>query len=212
MILFALFSLNACSIYDSAGKSADQLINESNGILEGGPYQTPQESRNIWSKESGINFTMPSKVSGNSTTPETSESSASAGDKIQFQTSSNMGGAKTQPDQVPGATSVDTAGSWSFELRDSKTRQLALDLFQSEDAVFGQGAINDGGETLQASASGTVEGDKLNLDVTSSGTINLYRLALMMSGNTLSGDYRAFSADEPPWKGIVHGIRTETHS
>ena len=102
------------------------------------------------------------------------------------------------------------AGNWSFELRDNKTRQLALNLIQSEDAVFGEGSVNDGGDTLQASASGSVEGDKMNLDVTSSGIINLYRLSLTMNGNTLSGDYRAFSADGQPWKGIAHGIRTET--
>ena len=211
MVLLALLSISAYSIYDSTGKSADQLIDESNGIFEG-PYETPQESREIWSKESGINFTMPSKEAGNGTTPEASRNSASAGEEIQYQTSRNAGGTEPQADQEPASTSFDMAGSWSFELRDSKTRQLALTLFQSEDAVFGEGTINDGGDTLQASASGSVEGDKLNLDVTSSRTINLYRLALTMNGNTLSGDYRAFSADGQPWKGIVNGIRTETRS
>lgn len=211
MVLLALFSVNAYSIYDSGGKSADQLINESRGIFEGS-YETPQESRKIWSRESGINFTMPSRLSGNSTTPEASRSSASAGDKTQFQTTSSTGGKEPQADRESASTPITMTGKWSFELRDSKTRQLAMDLFQSEDAVFGEGTINDGADTLQASASGSVEGDELNLDVTSSGTINLYRLTLTVKGNTLSGDYRAFSTDGLPWKGIANGIRTETRN
>jgi hypothetical protein len=211
MFVLALFIINASAIYDSGGKSADQLINESRGIFEG-PNVTPQESRKIWSKESGINFTMPKKLSSNGTTPEASRSSASAVDKDQFETTNSTTATVPQADQGPASSSSVMAGSWSFELRDSKTRQLALNLFQSEDAVFGEGTINDGGDTLQASASGSVEGDKLNLDVTSSGTINLYRLSLTMAGNILSGDYRAFSTDGQPWKGIANGIRTDTHS
>lgn len=209
MVLIALFSGNATSIYDPAGKSADQLINESRGIFEG-TYETPQESRKKWSKEYGINFTMPSKLSGNSTTPEASRSSASAGGTTQFQTTNLTGGEEPQAGRQP-ASSTGIAGTWSFELRDSKTRQLALNLFQSEDAVFGIGTINDGGDTQQASASGSLEGDKLDLDVTSSGT-GLYRLTLTMNGNTLSGDYRAFSTDGEPWKGIANGIRTEART
>ncbi len=205
--LFALFCVNANSIYDSAGKSVDQLIDESRGIYHGGAHETPQESRKIWSKESGINFTMPGKLSGNGTSPTESRSSVESGEGIQYQTASDTDGTKPSDGQETASSSTGMAGSWSFELRDSKTRQLALTLFQSEDAVFGEGSINDGGDTLQVSASGSAEGDRLNLDVTSSGTINLYRLALTMSGNSVSGDYRAFSTGGQPWTGIANGFR-----
>lgn len=210
--LFTLFSVNAYSIYDSAGKSVDQLIDESRGIYHGGAHETPQESRKIWSKESGINFTMPSKPSGNGTIPKESRSSVKSGEGIQYQTASDTGGTGPSEGRESASSSTGMAGSWTFELRDSKTRQLALTLFQSEDAVFGEGSINDGGDTLQVSASGSAEGDKLKLDVTTSGTINLYRLALTISGNSASGDYRAFSNDGQPWTGITNGFRTQAHS
>jgi hypothetical protein len=99
------------------------------------------------------------------------------------------------------------SGEWSFELRDSKTRQLALALFQSEDAIFGSGTMNDGTSTLVVSASGSVEGNTLNLDVVSQETINLYRLSLIMNGESMSGDYRAFAAGEDAWTGIANGIK-----
>lgn len=210
--LLALFSVNAYSIYDSAGKSVDQLIDESRGIYHGGSHETPQESRKTWSKEAGINFTMPGKLSGNGTSPKESRSTVKAGEGIQYKTANDTDG--TQPPDGQESTSLSSgmAGSWSFELRDSKTRQLALNLFQSENAVFGGGTINDGGDTLEVSASGSAEGDKVNLDVTSSGTISLYRLALTMNGNSASGDYRAFSTDGQPWTGITNGFRTQAHS
>lgn len=209
VVLLALLSVNAYSIYDSAGKSVDQLIDESRGIYHNGTHETPQESRKIWSKESGINFTMPGKLSGNSTSPKESRSTVKAGEGFQSQTASGAGGTKPQDGQEFASASSGMAGSWSFELRDSRTRQLALNLFQSEDAVFGEGSINDGGDTLQVSASGSAEGDKLNLDVTSSGNISLYRLALTMSGNSVSGDYRAFSTGGQPWTGIANGFRNQ---
>jgi hypothetical protein len=192
LVVLAIFTINAYSIYDSAGKSADQLIDESKGIFghDSGIPENPQEAREIWSKEIGINFTMPSKLSGNSmSTPQTPA---------------------VQEARTSSATGV--AGSWSFQLRDSKTRQLALNLFQSEEAVFGAGTINDGGDTLGVSASGSAEGDKLNLDVTSLGTISLYRLALTMNGESASGDYRGFSTSERPWSGIANGMRTQTQN
>ena len=109
---------------------------------------------------------------------------------------------------VAALNATNAAGNWSFRLRDSKkNRVLALTLFQSYNAVFGTGRINDGGDTLEVMASGSVEGDKLYLDATSSGTIILYSLALTESGNTASGEYRAFSTGNETWKGLADGVR-----
>lgn len=84
---------------------------------------------------------------------------------------------------------------------------MALVLYQSEDAVFGTGIINDGGETMKISASGRIEDDRLILDATSLGTVILYRMALATNGQSASGDYRAFSNNEPAWMGTVEGTR-----
>ena len=74
--------------------SADQLIDASNGIYI--PYtgipENPQEARKLWSEESGINFTMPGKLSENDTNPQASRSSSSmkTGEALEYQTASTM--------------------------------------------------------------------------------------------------------------------------
>ena len=213
LLLVTLCASNAYSIGDSVGKSADQLIDESNGIHSHDIYhpENPQEARTLWSLEHGTNFTMPDKVLENSTTtsPEAPLASADSSKGLQNQISGATNASQTTLSQgVAALNATNAAGNWSFRLRDSKkNRVLALTLFQSYNAVFGTGRINDGGDTLEVSASGSVEGDKLYLDATSSGTITLYRLALTESGNTASGEYRAFSTSGETWIGLAEGVR-----
>ena len=212
LLLVTLCASNAYSIGDSVGKSADQLIDESNGIHSHDIYhpENPQEARTLWSLEHGTNFTMPDKVLENSTTtsPEAPLASADSSKGLQNQISGATNASQTTLSQgVAALNATNAAGNWSFRLRDSKkNRVLALTLFQSYNAVFGTGRINDGGDTLEVSASGSVEGDKLYLDATSSGTITLYRLALTENGNTASGEYRAFSTGGETWIGLAEGV------
>jgi len=98
------------------------------------------------------------------------------------------------------------AGNWSFRLRDSKNRFMAITLFQSENTVLGTGNINDGGDTLKVLASGLISADKLRLDVISSGIVNLYRLSLNLSGSSASGEYKAFSTKGETWIGSAEGM------
>ena len=202
----------------------DQLIDESNGIRTHDIYhpENPQEARMLWSLERGINFTSPGKVLGSSTSPRAPDFSAEINEEIQSQSASSTNAAQTPSSQENTATQVassqaesqvaasqeaSVAGNWSFRLRDSKNRVMALTLFQSYNAVYGTGTINDGGDTLPVSASGSVEGDKLYLDATSSGNVTLYRLALTTSGNSASGEYRAFSNGRETWIGLAEGVR-----
>ena len=225
LFLVALCASNAYSIGDSIGKSADQLIDESNGIHSHDIYhpENPQEARTLWSLQHGTNFTMPDTVLENSigtstgfrtdtrtsTSPEEPLYSANSSESLQNQIAGATNASQTTLSQgVAALNAANAAGNWSFRLRDSKkNRVLALTLFQSYNAVFGTGRINDGGDTLEVMASGSVEGDKLYLEATSSGTIILYRLALTESGNTASGEYRAFSTGNETWKGLADGVR-----
>ena len=221
LLLVTLCASNAYSIGDSVGKSADQLIDESNGIHSHDIYhpENPQEARTLWSLQHGTNFTMPDTVLKNSsgtssgtrtiTIPEASLASADSSESLQNQIAGATNASQTTLSQgVAALNATSAAGNWSFRLRDSKkNRVLALTLFQSYNAVFGTGRINDGGDTLEVMASGSVEGDRLYLDATSSGTIILYRLALTESGNTASGEYRAFSTGNETWKGLADGVR-----
>jgi hypothetical protein len=211
LVLVALCVSNAYSIGDSIGKSVDQLIDESNGIYSHdiNHPENPKEARDLWSKERGINFTMPSKLSGNSTSPGASKISTQTDEGIQYQAASTTNAAQTPSSQaVAGSQATNVAGNWSFRLRDSKNRVMALALFQSDNAVSGTGTINDGGETQKVSASGSVQGDKWNLNATSSGTITLYQLFLATKGNSASGEYRAFPTSGEPWIGLAEGMRT----
>ena len=113
LVLVVLCTANAYSIGDSIGKSVDELIDESNGIYRNSRQQTPQESRMAWSKERGINFTMPSKLSGNGKSPEASKVSTQTGEGIQYQTASTINAAQTPSSQ---AVLLHAAGAlhWSF--------------------------------------------------------------------------------------------------
>lgn len=100
------------------------------------------------------------------------------------------------------------AGNWSFYLEDDKNRVMALRLFQSEDAVFGSGTMNDGADTLRVLASGSLAGDELSLDVVSDGTTGLYRFNLTTRGSSASGRYVAFSSSGERWEGQAEGMLT----
>lgn len=194
LAISALAAINACAIIDGgSGLSADELIDASNGIyvFNNGIPENPQVSRKIWSEESGTNFTMPDKLSGSKTNPQEARSSGQAKALSSW-----------EPTVSPAAS---VAGNWSFRLKDSKNRFMALSLFQSESAVLGTGNMNDGGDTLKVLASGSISADKLHLDVISSGIVNLYRLSLNLSGNSASGEYKAFSNKGETWMGSAEG-------
>ena len=210
LVLVVICTFNAHSIGNSIGKSVDELIDESNGIYRNSRQQTPQESRMAWSKERGINFTMPSKLSGNGTGPNASRVSTQTGEGIQYQTASTTNAAQTPSSQaVSGLQATSIAGNWSFRLRDSKNRDLALTLLQSGNAISGTGTINDGEDTQKVTASGMVQGDQLNLNASSSGNINLYQMVLSTDGNSASGEYRAFPTSGEPWIGLAEGMRSD---
>ncbi len=134
--------------------------------------------------------------------------SAQTNEGIQFQTASITNKAQTSSSQATaGLQAISLFGNWTFGLRDSKNRVLALTLFQSDNAVSGTGTINDGGDTQEVSASGSIQGDKLSLNATSSGPINLYQLLLTTNGNFASGEYRAFPINGDSWIGLAEGMR-----
>ena len=66
--------------------------------------------------------------------------------------------------------SVNVTGAWSFNLRGKDPEQIKLHLVQNNSMVKGQGVINRKNETENATASGSITGDKMNLDVRSMGT------------------------------------------
>jgi hypothetical protein len=111
--------------------------------------------------------------------------------------------ANSQPSQ-PKARLLSPTTTWSLNLLDSLERSVALQMYQSNDVVFGKGTIVVGSSIQNATATGTVTGNKLNLDVLSD-DLTLFHLSLTMNGKSLSGDYHGYSVRYVPWKGIAMG-------
>jgi hypothetical protein len=104
----------------------------------------------------------------------------------------------------PKARLLSPISTWSLKLLDSQERSVALQMYQSNDVVFGKGTIAVGINTQNAMATGTIAGNKLNMDVLSD-DLTLFHLTLTMNGKSLSGDYHGYSVSYVPWKGIAMG-------
>jgi hypothetical protein len=61
---------------------------------------------------------------------------------------------------------------------------------------------------MMAAASGTLKGSEFNLDLVTLGKVNLYRLTLMVSGESATGNYTATSPSSSPSTGTAKGTRS----
>jgi hypothetical protein len=104
----------------------------------------------------------------------------------------------------PKARLLSPSNRWHLDLQDTKDRVIDLELYQSNDAVFGRGTIVVESVSQNVTATGTVSGNKLALDILTS-DLSLFRLALTMSGKSISGDYHSYSASYVPGQGIAMG-------
>ena len=108
------------------------------------------------------------------------------------------------------ATTV--SGNWSFELNDSTNgsalKEVSLALNESEHVILGYGSITEENNTQQVTASGSEDGDRLDLNLTTLGTVNLYKLSLTRNGDFAAGEYSAYSADGQSWTGSAKGTKS----
>lgn len=107
------------------------------------------------------------------------------------------------------ARPTSVAGTWSLEIAAGSTPIYSnITLVQSEDAVFGKGKIMGENDTQTAIASGSIKGNLLNLDLVSLEDLRLYRFAMTVSGNSMTGSNTAFSLNESPSTGPARGLRS----
>jgi len=214
IITLILLTTNSYAILDpseigsSGGSSlADTLIEQSQGS---GLFQrsapgfpaSPFESRKLQENKSLVWTPMPTSLGGQGKNPKESRRLLS-GDQSNTQNSlpiveenrSVSGDQINAQNSLPIVEENRVAGSWSLVLNDTESRKILLTLFQIEDAIFGSGSIDDGENTFVAAASGNMNGDKLDLDVISLGTLGLYRLSTTFSNDAVSGTYKAYSAN-----------------
>jgi hypothetical protein len=227
LILTACFGANVSAIPDPSAVSvgegeslADKLIEASNGpgILQTniGVAANPDASRKEWSNRTGVDFTMPESLSAGGNSAKASRASAEASSESQAaEDTADTTDIEAPPAEETTAASdasssgaASVGGSWSFTLEDSTPKEMVLTLFQSGDAVYGTGSINTGDSTLVVAASGSVDGESMDLDVTSIGTIGLYRIALDLDGDSANGNYDAFAASGETWEGNARGVRS----
>jgi len=104
----------------------------------------------------------------------------------------------------PKARLFSPNSNWSLSLIDNIDRSVSISMFQSNNILFGRGTISAEGKTQEVSATGTIDGSKLNMDILSE-DMTLFRLTLTMNGKSLSGDYHGYSASYVSWKGIAMG-------
>jgi hypothetical protein len=97
---------------------------------------------------------------------------------------------------------VNVTGAWSFDILGKAPEKMKLYLIQNKDAIAGKGAIIRENETEKATASGSISGELMSLNVMPVGGSDLYRLNLSLS-SLAAGTYTACMADGSSQSGKV---------
>jgi hypothetical protein len=212
--VFSVLSINAHSIDSTGSESADQLIDASNGIS---PYvvdtrfpTSPQESRRL----QGLNNPDSAAPGSSASTQNSITQSEPAEPATENQnTTANSGNANetafAEMTSTVEATTV--SGNWSFELNDSTNgsapKEVSLALNESDHLILGYGTLMEENNTQQVTASGLENGSRLDLNLTTLATVNLYKLSLTRNDDSATGEYSAYSADGQSWTGSVKGTK-----
>jgi len=106
------------------------------------------------------------------------------------------------------SSNEDLQGNWLLDILGGTSGKVDLQLLQNQNSVFGRGSLSLGGLTTTASASGTIVKDVLYLDLVSLEDLKLYRCALTISKDYLSGSYYAFDSYGGIRTGTVTGRKT----
>jgi hypothetical protein len=211
LLLLAFFAIKSYSIdwnNPENYQSVDDLLSSGNGI---GPSltQQAQASRAAEMGQPGkdiLSVPFGNNSSSGASTPQQARSQE-LNQTIATQSVATDGESSTAaPSTQARPTSV--AGTWSLEIDAGTPIYANITLIQSEDAVFGKGKIMDGNDTQTAVASGSIEGNMLNLDLVSPDNLRLYRLSMTVSGNSVTGSNTAFSPSESPSTGPAKGLRS----
>jgi hypothetical protein len=219
--VFGILSINAHSIDSDGSESADQLIDASNGIV---PIvvdtrfpASPQESRRLQGLGNNPSKAAPGSSASSATSAQNSTTLAESAAATKNTTVNSESTNETATAMTISATEAPTAsGNWSFVLNDStnnsRLKEVALALTESDHVIFGYGSIAEGNETQQVTASGLKDGNRLNLNLTTLGSVNLYMLSLITNGDSAAGEYRAHSADGQSWMGNATGTKSMPQS
>jgi hypothetical protein len=212
LLLLAFFAINARSVdwNNQDDQSVDQMIagpDQGMAIPSSGPVETPQSARAAQIGQPGkdiLSKPFSSDTSSGASTPQQARNQELNQTPI---TQSIVTNSTVPVQSTTSSEPTSVSGSWSLVLSDSASRTAALTLFQNGDAVYGTGNINlDTNTTMMAAASGTITGDKLNLDLVSLGKVNLYRISMTLNGDSATGSYTSFNPSSVSTTGTANGV------
>lgn len=194
-------------------QSADELISGGSGAVVTDLTSQAQASRASQTGQSGkdiLNQASGSVLSSGASTPQEARSQDLS------KTTETQSNATDEIAPVETATSTEPPaifGSWSLELNDGEPRLANLTIFQDKDAIYGTGIINlDAENAVTATASGTVTGQELSLELVSVEKVSLYRISMTVSGDSASGNYVTYSPGEASITGTAKGVRAAPSS
>ena len=228
LIALAYFAANAHGIMDPGeislepGESlADKLMESSSNPEiyknDGGFAATPDASKKEWAnRTNNLNIPMPTSLSGGGDSAKASRDLAESQNADTAQdTTTNTAASESANATVssgtelpPATVGASVAGLWSFELNDTTQKYAVITILQNGDELSGEGSLREGNDTLKTAVSGSLQADKMNLVITTLGTISQYKLALGLSGDSAIGNYTAFSANGDTWTGSADGLKT----
>jgi hypothetical protein len=191
--LLAFFAVNAYSInWDDPGtQTADQMISGEENEYETG--LNPQEAREAQVGQKGKDI-LSQKIGGSLTTGSSTPQEARNLDETQNASTQSVVEDDTTSIQAEPEEVQTISGTWSLEIVDSAARNATITLLQSASGVvYGKGTIVEGNDTFTTTASGSISGDELNLDLVTLEKLGLYRLALTIRDDLATGDYDLFS-------------------
>lgn len=111
--------------------------------------------------------------------------------------------APRQSPSVEYLSSTNAAGAWRLDLSDGGTETINLYLYQYGSAVFGSGNLSSGAAPQQVTASGSISGTVMSLDVVSVGGAYMYRLSANLGNQPTRGTYNLFRPGAVPVSGTV---------
>jgi hypothetical protein len=109
--------------------------------------------------------------------------------------------------QAAAARSV--SGNWNMELMTGE--DINLTLSQSDSMVFGSGMVMSGAVSKPATASGSLFGNILKLNVVPMDGTKLYALSLDLGGQTPAKTYSIFGAGTATLSGTVRRVSYSTY-
>lgn len=101
----------------------------------------------------------------------------------------------------------DVSGKWLFKLPEKMGGCLDLILMQTSDRLQGYGHVEENGSQVAATATGTVSGDTVILDVRTVKSKESRRLDLALAKNILEGSCELYEGDQLLEKGNATATR-----